>query len=618
MTGPCFTIRRVLSRSQPDVTKQKEAQVQVFNRDLSCIVIALYAQWRYIERAEARARRGLRGQAADEAVRAERTKLYSLTAAELDELLRVGANSDGLTILDALAATGLRSIRYAKEVPGVKRVIANDLDRDAAEACAKNIKSNDVPEGMCEAKCSDAVSAMFETLHERAGRTYYDVIDIDPYGSCAPFIDAAVQCINDGGLLCVTSTDMPVLSGNHPEVCFSRYGSMPTKAKHLHEYSLRIVINAIESCAARYQRHIVPVLCVSIDFYVRVFVRVFRSPAEVKKSCLKRGYVLQSTGCPSFYIQPLGRITGRDRFGGALLHTNKQAGIQSSNADLTRRRRRRDQEERAANCTTTTIDGNRNDGAKDTDMTEAGTGDAEIASIRPEHAETDYSRNGAGTSLAPAGEIDVPQTETANAKREDDERVPPEFCGETGAPFKLGGPIWTNPLHDRDWVTAAIDRVESNVDKYLSTNERIHGVLTAISEELFDVPLYYTLPDLCGTLHCESPKLAEVKAALMHAGYRCSQSHRDPDAIKTDAPPRIVWDIMRCWCIKHPVSAKRLADQDSAVAKILSKPPKLMANFATTAAMRSKQTKARRWAPNPEDYWGPKAAARGRKQPRHH
>lgn len=585
-------------------------------------MIALYAQWRYIERAEARARRGLRGQAAEEAVLAERTKLYSLTAAELDELLRVGANSDGLTILDALAATGLRSIRYAKEVPGVKRVIANDLDRDAAEACVKNIKANDVPDGMCEAKCSDAVCAMFETRHEKNGRSYYDVIDIDPYGTCAPFIDAAVQCISDGGLLCVTSTDMPVLSGNHPEVCFSRYGSMPTKAKHLHEYSLRIVINAIESCAARYQRHIVPVLCVSIDFYVRVFVRVFRSPAEVKKSCLKRGYVLQSTGCPSFYIQPLGRITGRDRFGGALIHSNKQAGIQSANADSTRRRRRRDQGETAANCETTRNDANRDDGAKDTNMPEADTRGAEFTNeCRPEHAETNHGcqqQCSAGAPLAAAGEVGVQQVETAISRREDDESVPPEFCGETGAPFKLGGPIWTNPLHDRDWVIAAIDRLESNVDKYISTKERIHGVLTAISEELFDVPLYYTLPDLCGTLHCESPKLAEVKAALMHAGYRCSQSHRDPDAIKTDAPPRIVWDIMRCWCIKHPVSAKRLADEESAVAKILSKPPKLLANFATTAAMRSKQTKARRWAPNPEDYWGPKAAARGRKQPRYH
>jgi N2,N2-dimethylguanosine tRNA methyltransferase len=38
----------------------------------------------------------------------------------------------------------------------------------------------------------------------------FDVIDLDPYGSAAPFMDAAVQSVKDGGLLCVTCTDMAV------------------------------------------------------------------------------------------------------------------------------------------------------------------------------------------------------------------------------------------------------------------------------------------------------------------------------------------------------------------------------------------------------------------------
>jgi tRNA (guanine26-N2/guanine27-N2)-dimethyltransferase len=37
-------------------------------------------------------------------------------------------NSEGLTILDAFAASGLRSIRYWKEIPNVKHVTINDLD----------------------------------------------------------------------------------------------------------------------------------------------------------------------------------------------------------------------------------------------------------------------------------------------------------------------------------------------------------------------------------------------------------------------------------------------------------------------------------------------------------
>lgn len=27
-----------------------------------------------------------------------------------------------------------------------------------------------------------------------------DCVDLDPYGTAAPFIDAAVQCVSDGGM----------------------------------------------------------------------------------------------------------------------------------------------------------------------------------------------------------------------------------------------------------------------------------------------------------------------------------------------------------------------------------------------------------------------------------
>lgn len=47
-------------------------------------------------------------------------------------------------MLEALAASGLRSIRFAKEVPGLQRVVANDLSAKAVELITKNIQLNDV------------------------------------------------------------------------------------------------------------------------------------------------------------------------------------------------------------------------------------------------------------------------------------------------------------------------------------------------------------------------------------------------------------------------------------------------------------------------------------------
>ena len=44
--------------------------------------------------------------------------------------------------MEALSATGLRSIRYANEIPNVTQIIANDLDLDAVELIKKNIQEN--------------------------------------------------------------------------------------------------------------------------------------------------------------------------------------------------------------------------------------------------------------------------------------------------------------------------------------------------------------------------------------------------------------------------------------------------------------------------------------------
>lgn len=46
--------------------------------------------------------------------------------------------------------------------------------------------------------------------------------------------------------------------------------------------ALRLVLGSLSSSAARYGRYIEPLLSLSIDFYVRVFVRVHTGPQQVK------------------------------------------------------------------------------------------------------------------------------------------------------------------------------------------------------------------------------------------------------------------------------------------------------------------------------------------------
>lgn len=37
----------------------------------------------------------------------------------------------GLSVIEALAATGLRSVRYIKEIPSICKLVANDIDPTA-------------------------------------------------------------------------------------------------------------------------------------------------------------------------------------------------------------------------------------------------------------------------------------------------------------------------------------------------------------------------------------------------------------------------------------------------------------------------------------------------------
>lgn len=140
----------------------------------------------------------------------------------------------------------------------------------------------------------------------------FDVVDIDPYGSPTELLDMAVQSVAHGGLMAVTATDMAVLCGNNAEACFTKYGSYSLHRDYNHEQALRILLACIAMHAARHKRVIEPVLSLSIDFYIRVFLRVRISPAESKLTASKLSYLWQSSGCDSWWLQPAGICANRD------------------------------------------------------------------------------------------------------------------------------------------------------------------------------------------------------------------------------------------------------------------------------------------------------------------
>ncbi|VDK43263.1 unnamed protein product [Taenia asiatica] len=211
----------------------------------------------------------------------------------------------GLSVLEALSASGLRSVRFAKEVPLLSKIVANDLDPEATKLIAENAKLNAV-EDVVVPSCADAVRLMHDSVKNK-----FHVVDIDPYGTASPFLDAAVQCLFDGGLLCVTCTDMAVLCGSAAGTSYGKYGGVAIKISAQHEQGLRLLLHAIQQAASRHDRVIEPLLSLSVDFYVRVFVRVRTSPSGVKRIASRLAIIYSCTGCqvglfcPGSFVVPV-------------------------------------------------------------------------------------------------------------------------------------------------------------------------------------------------------------------------------------------------------------------------------------------------------------------------
>ena len=92
-------------------------------------------------------------------------------------------------MLEALSASGLRSIRYAKEIPGLSDIVANDFSKKAVESIERNVSANGVSDAV-RASNADAAALMYS---RRKAEERFTIVDLDPYGSAAPFLDAAVQ-----------------------------------------------------------------------------------------------------------------------------------------------------------------------------------------------------------------------------------------------------------------------------------------------------------------------------------------------------------------------------------------------------------------------------------------
>ncbi|KAJ5872043.1 uncharacterized protein N7529_004396 [Penicillium soppii] len=441
----------------------------------------------------------------------ETTPLYEQPATTVQPSTHGQPPAPQFTVLDALSATGLRALRYASELPFVTKVVGNDLSETAIKSMKQNIEFNNLK--TIQPNLGDARAYMYENP------TKFDVIDLDPYGTASPFLDAAVQGAKDGGLLCVTCTDAGVwASTGYSEKAFSLYGGIPLKGLHSHESGLRLILNSLVMSASKYGIAIEPLLSLSIDFYARVFVRVHRSPAQVKFNSGKTMLVYScDAGCGAWSTQFIGATKSKlDKKGNPIFHHGINKGPSAS--------------PQCEHCGSKThLAGPMWGGPlhnphfiqKILDM---------LPGADPEVYQTCARIEG---MLTTALEEDLDLTSASEASNPKQTSKTKDTSAESA-----NAPAETENLQNAEYP-AIIPRMD------VATREKY--------------PFYFTLSALAKVLHTTTIPIDEFRGALSHLGYRSTRSHTKPNTVRTDAPWAVIWEIIREWVRqKSPIKESSL------------------------------------------------------------
>ena len=198
-----------------------------------------------------------------------------------------------ITVCEPLASSGVRGVRYAAEIHGVNKVLINDMSTRAVQVAKHNVELNKL-ENRVSVKQKDANCLL--SCHG-AKRKRFDVIDLDPFGTPAPYMDSALRALRNNGLLALTATDLAPLCGVHTKACLRKYGGRPLRTEYCHELAVRLLAGCTTTSAAKQEIGINVVFSHSTDHYIRLYVKISYGAKKADESLRNMGYVLHCFTC---------------------------------------------------------------------------------------------------------------------------------------------------------------------------------------------------------------------------------------------------------------------------------------------------------------------------------
>jgi tRNA (guanine26-N2/guanine27-N2)-dimethyltransferase len=195
------------------------------------------------------------------------------------------------TLLDSTPATGIRGIRYALEA-GIDDITFVEINNSAYENIIRNLNKNNMQNAVAYNKSIQEFANSYNGA--------FDFIDVDPFGSPAPYIHDLLKVSKDNTVIMITATDTAVLCGAHSNACIKTYSSMPMHNELCHEVGLRILACFIAREAAQFNFGIEVELAIANMHYMRIFVRLNRGANKAVESIKKCGFALYCNKCHNF------------------------------------------------------------------------------------------------------------------------------------------------------------------------------------------------------------------------------------------------------------------------------------------------------------------------------
>lgn len=207
---------------------------------------------------------------------------------DITVLLLNSVKKKDMQIALPLAGTGIRGIRFLLELEKgkIKDLQINDISAEAVKLIKQNLKQNKL-----KAKVHNKDANLF--LLESKG---FDFIDIDPFGTPNPFLDAAIRRLSRDGILGVTATDTGCLAGSFPKACERKYWAKPLRNATMHENGLRILIRKVQLIGMQNDKALIPIFSYSKDHYLRVFFRCEKGKGKCDKIVKQHKYFVFNDG----------------------------------------------------------------------------------------------------------------------------------------------------------------------------------------------------------------------------------------------------------------------------------------------------------------------------------